>query len=64
MKMFIRKLILNQEGINTVEIVILVAIAIGLALIFRAQISNFLNIIFADTFDTSRFALPTVTPVP
>ena len=43
MKMFIRKLILNQEGINTVEIVILVAIAIGLALIFRAQISNFLN---------------------
>ena len=37
MKMFIRKLILNQEGINTVEIVILVAIAIGLALIFELR---------------------------
>ena len=62
MKRLIKKFILNQKGINTVEVVILVAIAIGLALIFRGQITNFLNNIFTETFDTSHFALPTVTP--
>lgn len=50
----------EQKGINTVEIVVLVAVAIGLALIFREQLIGFINNIFADAFDASRFALPTV----
>lgn len=52
-------IIRNEKGINTVEIVVLVAIAIGLALIFREQIIGFLNSIFSNAFDSSRFAVPT-----
>jgi len=38
MKIMLRKLVSDEKGINTVEIVVLVAIALGLALIFREQI--------------------------
>lgn len=58
------KLIREEKGINTVEIVVLIAVAIGLALIFREQLLGFINRIFADTFDASRFAVPTPGPTP
>lgn len=64
MKRVVQKLLVDQKGINTVEIVVLVAVAIGLALIFREQLVGFINNIFANTFDAQRFTLPTITPGP
>ncbi len=62
MKKWFATFIQNEKGINTVEIVVLVAVAIGLALIFRQQLLGFINQIFSNTFDASRFAVPTPTP--
>lgn len=63
MKKLIRKFTKDIKGINTVEVVVLVAIAIGLALIFRNQITAFVNVILENIFDASRFTIPpTSTP--
>ncbi|MBP7177075.1 MAG: hypothetical protein KBA53_12785 [Thermoclostridium sp.] len=62
MKKFIVALVRNEKGINTVEIVVLVAIAIGLALIFREQLLGFVNAVIGNAFDPSRVAVPTPTP--
>lgn len=64
MKKFLKKLLTDEKGINTVEIIVLVAIAIGLALIFREQLIGFVNKIFGDAFDPSRFAVPTPGTTP
>jgi len=61
MAKLIRKLAKDIKGINTVEVVVLVAIAIGLALIFRNQITAFVNVILENVFDASRF---TISPTP
>lgn len=55
MKKIIKKLITDQKGINTVEIVVLVAIALGLALIFRDKIFEFVNTLLDSTLDPSKF---------
>lgn len=52
----------DEKGINTVEIVVLVAIAIGLALIFREQLLGFIGKVFNNVLDDTRIALP--TPIP
>jgi len=54
MKKWIVKFLNNEKGINTVEIVVLVAIAIGLALIFRDKIKEFMDAIFKTTFDPGK----------
>jgi Flp pilus assembly pilin Flp len=60
---FIRKFINDKKGLNTVEIVVLVAIAIGLALIFKDQITQFVKTILDNILDTSAFKIsPTPTP--
>lgn len=64
MKKLLQKLISDQKGINTVEIVVLVAIALGLALIFREQILGFINKILGDVLNADAFSLPTITPAP
>lgn len=46
----LKKLFRKQDGIGTVEIVIIIAILIGLALIFRTQIYSFVNQIFEKIF--------------
>lgn len=44
----------SRRGINTVEVVILLAIMVGLAIIFRGQIGKFANDIMDSVFkDTS-----------
>ncbi|HEY8422028.1 MAG TPA: Flp1 family type IVb pilin [Thermoclostridium sp.] len=58
MKKMIKKFISDQKGINTVEVVVLVAIALGLALIFREQILNFINKILGEVLDADAFTLP------
>ena len=64
MKKLIMKFVKDEKGINTVEIVVLVAIAIGLALIFRDQITNFLQVIFGKIFNADAIipTSPTTTP--
>ncbi len=64
MKRWLNKIFNEEKGINTVEIVVLVAIAIGLALIFREQLLGFINKIFNSTFDASKFTMPTPAPIP
>jgi Flp pilus assembly pilin Flp len=64
MKKWLFMLARDEKGINTVEIVVLVAVAIGLALIFREQLLGFIGKIFSNTFDASRFAVPTPVPTP
>jgi len=59
-----KKLVSDRKGINTVEVVVLVAIALGLALIFRERIIAFVNSIFANALNSDAFALPTITPSP
>lgn len=51
MKEIFLKLWKNEEGMGTVEIVIITAILVGLALLFREQIITFLNNILAKTFE-------------
>lgn len=43
MKTFRMKLLRKKSGMEMVQVAILVAIAIGLGLIFRTQITNFVN---------------------
>jgi len=64
MKKTFKELISDQKGINTVEVVVLVAIALGLALIFREQILNFINTVLGDVLDADAYTLPPVTPAP
>ena len=64
MKKIIRKLISDQIGINTVEVVVLVAIALGLALIFREQIFNFVRSLLGQTLDPGMYSPVTPTPGP
>ena len=46
----IHNFIQDESGIGTVEIVIIIAILVGLALIFRTQIFSFVNQIFERIF--------------
>lgn len=62
MKKFFLRMIRDEKGINTVEIVVLVAIAIGLALLFREQLLGFINQIFKDTLNPTVITSPTPTP--
>jgi len=64
MKKLLKKFLTDQKGINTVEVVVLVAIALGLALIFREKIFAFVNSIMSNVLNTDAFSLPTVTPAP
>ncbi len=43
----------SKRGINTVEVVILLAIMVGLAIIFRKQVGDFANGIMDSLFDNT-----------
>lgn len=49
-KEILKKFILEEDGLGTVEIVIIIAVLVGLALIFRKQIYSLLNQIFDRIF--------------
>lgn len=51
MKGYFKKLWKDERGMGTVEIVIITAILVGLALLFREQIVTFLNNILSKTFE-------------
>ncbi len=44
---------LDNKGMGTVEVVIIVAVLVGVALIFREAIVNFVNEILGSVFDDS-----------
>ncbi|NLL66159.1 MAG: hypothetical protein GX236_00470 [Clostridiaceae bacterium] len=43
----------SEKGINTVEVVILLAIMVGLAIVFRQQIGTFANGIMDSLFNNT-----------
>lgn len=45
-----RRFLSDEDGLGTVEIVIIVAVLVGLAMIFRKQIFSFVNQIFERIF--------------
>ncbi|MCR4437125.1 MAG: Flp1 family type IVb pilin [Clostridiales bacterium] len=50
MPAMIKNFFLEEDGLGTVEIVIIIAILVGLALIFRKQIYSLVNQIFDRIF--------------
>lgn len=46
----IKRFFSEEDGLGTVEIVIIIAILVGLAMIFRKQIYSFVNQIFRSIF--------------
>lgn len=65
----VQKFIKSQNGINTVEVVIILAIMVGLAIIFREQIgafaSNLMKAIFEDTnVDFTPGGMKSISPTP
>lgn len=48
------KMIFNKRGMEMVQVAILVAIAVALGLIFKTQISNFVNNTFS-SLNSSEF---------
>jgi hypothetical protein len=45
----------SQRGINTVEVVIILAILVGLAILFKDQISAFVTTLLGKTLDPNQF---------
>ena len=50
MKKDMKKFLTSQRGINTVEVVIILAVVVGLAIIFRERIGYFANGIMDTVF--------------
>lgn len=48
-----QRLFLNSHGMGTVEVVIIVAVLVGVALIFREAIFGFVNDIIGSIFNDS-----------
>jgi Flp pilus assembly pilin Flp len=56
----LRRFISEEDGMGTVEIVIIIAVLVGLALIFRKNIYNLVDGIFKKIFDNA--SAPTDNP--
>lgn len=71
MKNHVRKFFTSQRGINTVEVVIILAVVVGIAIIFRAKIGVFANGLMDSIFNNTTGDLSpagmkdyTATPIP
>ena len=51
------KFLRDENGLGTVEIVIITAVLVGLALLFREQILKLLNTIMGKTFESAESIL-------
>ncbi|MCX8129532.1 MAG: hypothetical protein N3I35_05450 [Clostridia bacterium] len=49
----VKKFLKEEDGLGTVEIVVIIAVLIGLALIFRKAIFSFVNQILAKIFGSA-----------
>lgn len=48
----LRKFLKDESGMGTIEIVVIVAVLVGLALIFKDGITNFINKLMKDIWQT------------
>jgi Flp pilus assembly pilin Flp len=55
---FIKKFLQEEDGMSTVEIVIIIAVLVGLALLFRNYITRFVEYVLGKAFN------PDVVPDP
>ena len=64
----VKKFLTSQRGINTVEVVIILAVVVGLAVIFRERIGGFANRIMNSVFgyegDLTIEGVKTIPPSP
>lgn len=51
---FVKKVSKNEKGMGTVEIVIIIAVLVGLALIFRKVMIQYVTTILTDVFNTNQ----------
>jgi len=49
----IKEFFLSKRGINTVEVVVILAVVLGIALIFRKEIMSFATDLFEKVFNPS-----------
>ncbi|HBR03548.1 MAG TPA: hypothetical protein DD738_13170 [Ruminiclostridium sp.] len=47
----VKKFLTSQRGVNTVEVVIILAVVVGLAIIFRERIGAFANNLMDKVFE-------------
>lgn len=50
-KMRIKQFLLGRKGLNTVEVVVILAVVLGIALIFRKEITSFVKELFDVIFN-------------
>jgi Flp pilus assembly pilin Flp len=62
MKSLVKDFIKEEDGIATVEIVIIIAILVALALLFRAKIASFINNIFSTGIDGKKTNITETLP--
>jgi len=66
----LKGLLFEEDGISTVEIVVIIAILVGIALLFRKSITGYVTRVIenfidtAPTVDATGGAAPTPTPTP
>lgn len=56
MSLLIKRFIKEEDGLGTVEIVVIIAVLVGIALIFRDAIINFVTNIMKGVFDDDTIA--------
>ncbi len=56
MSLLIKRFIKEEDGLGTVEIVVIIAVLVGIALIFRDAIINFVTSIMKGVFDDDTIA--------
>jgi len=52
------RLIKEEHGISTIEVVVILGIMLGIALIFRETIVGFVKTLLAEFFDAKKFIQP------
>jgi hypothetical protein len=68
----IKSFLKEEDGMGTVEIILIIAVLVGIALLFRAQIINFVNRMIGRVFpnadnlgDNTKASMPDIgTPTP
>lgn len=58
MKDLLKRFWMEEDGMGTVEVVIIVAVLVGVALIFKDGITNFATNLMKKFFDTGKIEVP------
>lgn len=61
---FIKAFIIEEDGISTVEVVLIIAVLVGLAILFRNYIVDFVQYIISITFNKDEIKNPYDQPKP